>query len=72
LRALRHQDDRAARSGRGELDNPEVVGELRVGVDLEADLLGVELLRPLHVGDGNDDHLERHVHSAQILSGGVA
>jgi len=37
--------------------------ELCVGVDVEAEPLGLEVLRPIHVADGHDDYLEGHLHA---------
>src|SRR4029434_7610880 len=56
------QGDRAGRAGRGELDEAEVVADMVVVVGVEADLLGVEALGPVHVGDGDRDQLELPVH----------
>ena len=50
-----------------EQPDSEVLGELCVRVDVEAELPRIEVLRPVDIGDGNDDHLERHFH-AQFLA----
>ena len=51
--------DRAAGTGRVELDDPEVAAA-EVGVEPPAEAL-VELLRPVDIRDGDDDGLELHV-----------
>jgi hypothetical protein len=47
---------------RCELHHPEVLAQLGVGVDREAELVAVEVLRALDVRDGDHEHLECHVH----------
>jgi hypothetical protein len=58
------QVDRAGRPGWGELDEAHCLADPGVEVDDEADLLGVEALRPVHVRDGNRHHFESPVHGA--------
>src|SRR4029453_14716917 len=60
------QGDRAGRAGRGELDKAEVVADLVVVVGVEADLLGVEPLGPVHVADGDRDQLELQIGRAHV------
>ena len=64
------QGDRAGRAGRGELDKAEVVADLVVVVGVEADLLGVEPLGPVHVADGDRDQLELPVHGRPLAGWG--
>jgi hypothetical protein len=81
LQALQHpqrhvqdpgaQVDRAARSGRSQLDEAHPVAELGIEVDAEADLLAVEGLRAIHVGDGNRDYFELLIYGA-LSFGAVA
>src|SRR5688572_832675 len=54
--------DRAGRPGRRELDEPDLIADPMVMVRMEADLLGVERLRPVHVRDGNLHQFEPPVH----------
>src|SRR4029453_5294558 len=49
-------------AGGRESDEAEVVADMVVVVGVEADLLGVEALGPVHVGDGDRDQLELPVH----------
>jgi dihydrofolate reductase len=65
-------DDRAARSGRGELDDPVALAHRGVVVDVEAELLGVEGLRAVHVRDGDDHHFESPVHEMAPVPSGRA
>src|SRR3954447_14424647 len=61
-REPRPDRDRAGRAGRRQLDDPEVVTEGPVDVEMEATLLLVERLRPVDVGHRDDDQLEREIH----------
>src|SRR5262245_23629690 len=58
--------DRAGRTGRDELDDPEVrTGRVaRVDQQLEAALVDVEGLRAIDVTDRHDDELKRPIHVA--------
>ncbi len=57
-------DDRAAGSGRGELDYSVSLADLGVVIDVEAEPLGIERLGTFDVRDGNDHHFKRPVHQA--------
>jgi len=45
-----------------ELHDAEVIGDLPVGGQLEADSVGVERLGAIDVGDGHDYELEGPIH----------
>src|ERR671913_299236 len=62
------QVDRAARPWRCELHEAHLVADLGVEVDDEADLLAVEVLRPVHVLDGDRHNFELPVHGAPSIS----
>ena len=62
-RDVRAELDRARRARRRELDDPEAVIEGEVGVEPPSEP-PVELLRAVDIRDGDDDHLELHVHDA--------
>ena len=59
--------DRARRPGRSQLHEAQFVAHRHVVVDDEADLIGVERLRPLHVRDGNEHQLELEVHHLPLM-----
>jgi hypothetical protein len=54
-------DDRAPRSRRGQLDDPVVVIDHDVVVDVEAQPAGVEVLGPVDLGDRHHHDFERPV-----------
>ena len=56
---MRAQLDRARRAGWGQLDDAEAVVEREVGVEPPTET-GVERLRAVDVGDGDDDGLKLH------------
>ena len=58
----RSDRDRAARPGRRQLDEADLVADLVVVVGVEADLLGVESLRAVDVRDRNLHELESPIH----------
>ena len=62
---------RAGRPGRGHLHHPQPVVGAGVVVQVEADLLDVEGLGGVDVGDGDGDDLELHVHQASLPRGGA-
>src|SRR4051812_41409486 len=55
------QEDRAARSGRVDLDDPHVTHLDVVGDELPPALLDVEVARAIDVADGDVDELEAHL-----------
>ena len=61
------EDDRARRSGRGQLHDPEVRAGGEVGVLAPPQRL-VEGLGPVHIGHRHDDNFKLHVHG-RLLSG---
>jgi hypothetical protein len=65
-------DDRAGRPRWGELHDPELVAGLVVDVEGEADLVGIEVPGPVHIGDRDHHDLEFHVHDAVSLVPGVS
>jgi hypothetical protein len=58
-------------SRRRQLNKPQIVADGVVVVRGEPDLLGVERLRPVDVGDGHGDELELPVHALIIALRGV-
>ncbi len=68
LRHAQPDRDRARGAGRRELDEAHLVAHPVVVVDGEPDLLGVERLRAIHVGDGNGHELEPPVHTPSVLA----
>jgi hypothetical protein len=58
------QVDRAAGSGRRQLDEAPPSAKLCVEVHDETELLGLEALRAVHFGDRDRDHFELPVHGA--------
>src|SRR4029079_12666188 len=64
--------DRATRSRWRQLDDAEVFVRLVVDVDREADLLAVEGLRPVDIGDRDRHELELVVHRQATGWGGFA
>jgi hypothetical protein len=68
--ALRRQvpeHDRAARAARRELDDVHLL-VLRVVIEGEADLLAVELDRPIDVADGQDHDFQGQIHGLILRS----
>ena len=63
--------DRAGRAGRGHLDDPELVADVVVDVEAEAEVVDVERLGPVDVGDGDEDKLEAEVDAHRSTSPGV-
>src|SRR5262249_51710554 len=55
---------RACRAGRGHLHNSHGPAWCDVVVEMEADLLGVEVLRSVDIADREWNDLELHVHEA--------
>src|SRR5438876_270036 len=56
--------DRARRAWRGQLDDPHLLPETLVDVDVETQLLRVELLRPVDVRNRDDHDLELEIHAS--------
>src|SRR4051794_23124071 len=61
-------DDRAARPGRRELNDPAVLADLDVVVHVKAELLGIERLRTVHIRDRDPHHFQRPIHAVSPLS----
>ena len=53
---------RACRPGRGHVHHPHRLGGTGVGVEVESQCAGVELLRPVDVGDRDNHHFQLPVH----------
>src|SRR5579884_1199678 len=64
------EGDGAGRSGRRQLNDPERIPEGAVDVDLKSHAIGVELLRPIDVGDGDHNNLELPIHHT-VLPGWI-
>src|SRR5664280_2559166 len=58
--------DRTRRSRRGELHEPDLVRDPVVVIGMEADLVGVEGLRAVHIGDWNSDQFQLPVHARRL------
>ncbi len=58
--------DRAGRAGRRHLHDPHALAGADVVVEVEADLLGVEGLRRVDVGDRDGDYFELQIHAASF------
>jgi hypothetical protein len=57
------EPDRAFRARRDDLDDPLPVADRGVDDQHEAQVVEVELLRPVHVGDGDEHQFEFVVHT---------
>jgi hypothetical protein len=66
-----HEGDGTPGPRRRQLHDPHALHHLAVEIDMEADLVPVELLGPVHVGDGQQDHFEGHVHGDSFVAGTV-
>jgi hypothetical protein len=66
-RRVAHERDRAGRSGRGQLHDPEVLTGAVVDVQLKAGFLDVEVLGAVHVRDRNHHQLKLPVHGLPSL-----
>lgn len=60
------QHDRAVRAGRRELHETQAIVDLVVMVGMKADLLHIEGLGAVDVGDGHGNELELPVHSVSV------
>jgi hypothetical protein len=64
IHGLDSKVDGACRTGRSKLHEANLVADPMVYVHTEADLLDVERLRAVHIGDGDSHHFYLPIHSA--------
>src|ERR1019366_6215603 len=64
-------NDRARRPRRGQLHNPQGWRGLSVNVEAESQLVDVEALRPVDVGDRDHHNFQLPVHDARPFRGGA-
>ncbi len=64
------EDDGALGAGRGHLHDPVTVVDREVGVETPAEPPHVEAHGTVHVGDGEDDDFELHVHGCVLAFNG--
>ncbi len=69
LRDADAHHDRAGRAGRRQLDEPEPLTDLVVMIGVEADLIHVERLGAVDVGNGNGHELDLPVHDSDAIAG---